>query len=421
MKRFLFVILLLAIGLGAKAQKPVVSGTVVNSQTGRPIAGANVSALGGNEAVVTNGDGFFTLKMERMPRGVRVSHLGFEQLTVGNSQFAAGDNPSAAHAGETGGANYRLPTIRLRPAAIMLNEVVVTNENARNLVEAAMSKIAANYSNAPELLEGFYRETGMKRQHFIYVAEGVVDIYKTAYNRSAWQDRVAIRKGRRLLSPRQGDTLGLKVMGGPVQAVQLDIAKNRDFLLNKNELNYYAFSMDTPQRIDGRLQHVVRLEPRVVMPFALYHGLLYIDRETLAFTRVEMSLDMSDREKATRCMLIRKPAGVRFRPKEMSLLIDYKQGEDGVTRMSYIRNVFRFNCDWRRRLLATSFTATCEMVVTNRSNDVHPIKGRQTFDSRDLFFDRVDYFRDAHFWEDYNIIEPTESLDKAVNRLLKKY
>jgi hypothetical protein len=37
-----------------------------------------------------------------------------------------------------------------------------------------------------------------------------------------------------------------------------------------------------------------------------------------------------------------------------------------------------------------------------------------------MFYDKVEYFKDPDFWEDYNIIEPTESLDKAVNRLLKR-
>ena len=63
------------------------------------------------------------------------------------------------------------------------------------------------------------------------------------------------------------------------------------------------------------------------------------------------------------------------------------------------------------------------MVVTDRyaDDEVHPIKGRDTFDSRDMFYDRVDYFRDPQFWEDYNIIEPSTTLDKAIGRIMKRY
>jgi hypothetical protein len=309
--------------------------------------------------------------------------------------------------------------IRLKPATIQLQEVLVMAGNARELVSTAISKIPQNYSQQPELLRCFYRETAQKRQRYIMVAEGVVDMFKTAYDYQSDNDRVAIRKGRRLLSPRRGDTLTVKVTGGPVLPVQLDMVKRRDFLLNEEELDCYHLEMEMPTTIGDRQQYVVSIRPRRKMPYALYYGRLYIDQETLAFTRAELSLDMSDRHKATEMMLVRKPLGVRFRPKELSLLLDYRF-ENGVTRISYIRTFFRFNCDWRRRLFATSFTACCEMVVTGQTATTgRPIRGRESFDQRDAFFDKVDYFLDPVFWQDYNIIEPTESLNRAITRLMK--
>jgi hypothetical protein len=261
----------------------------------------------------------------------------------------------------------------------------------------------------------------MKRQHHIMVAEGVADMYKTGYNRDGRRDKVAISKGRRLLSPKQGDTLGVKVLGGPVTPIQLDIVKNTELLLDEKELDNYELKMEVPTVIAERTQYVISLQPAVVTEYPLYYGKLYIDQETLAFTRAELSLDMSDRQKATEMMLVKKPATVRFKPKELSLLIDYRPGADGVMRLSYIRTTFRFNCDWRRKLFSTSFAAFCELAVTSTTNqNVEPIRGRESFDQRDAFFDKVDYFRDPTFWQDYNIIEPTESLDRAINRLLKK-
>ena len=404
MKYFVTVLLLFIGAVNVLAQKTLLSGTVVDDTTGEPIAQAVVAVGKTGVAVVTNDDGFFTLKADTVPDAVVVSHIGYHSKRLNLAR------PKAEGL-----------TIRLTPSSVQLDEVVVWTTNPLELVNIAIRKIPENYSRKPELYNCFYRETAMKRQHFIYVAEGVVDMYKTGYERDTGRDRVAIRKGRRLLSPRTSDTLTVKVLGGPVQPVQLDIAKNLEFLLNPEDMACYSFSMLPPDVIDGRLQFVVSIAPKLSMPWALYYGRLYIDRETLAFTRAELSLDMSNSEKATRYMLVSKPAGVRFKPKELSCLVDYRY-EDGVTRISYVRSTFRFNCDWKRRLLSTSFTAFCEMVVTDKSNiDVHPISGRTTFDSRDAFFDKVDYFRDPDFWEDYNIIEPTESLDKAIDKLVKKY
>ena len=403
MKKIVLHILLTIMTLAAWGQKVVVSGSVVNESTGQAIAGASVTM--GRLSVVTNDDGYFALKSNVAGSSVVVSHVGYRSQRVMLK----------------GRSNHPL-TIRLKPAAIQLNEVLVLAENPRNLVMTAISKITQNYSQQPELYRCFYREKAMKRQHYISVAEGVVDMYKTSYNSGMTRDRVAIRKGRRLLSPKQSDTLGVKVMGGPVAPIQLDLVKNTDFLLNADELDYYDLKMEVPTTIADRQQFVVSLSPRRELPYALYFGKLYIDQETLAFTRAELTLDMSDREKATQAMLVRKPIGVRFRPKEMSCIVDYRQSDDGVMRISYINTTFRFNCDWRRRLFATQFAAFCEMAVTNHTDsDVQPIRGRESFDQRDAFFDKVDYFRDPTFWQDYNIIEPTETLDRAIDKIIKKY
>ena len=401
MKRLVLILLLLA-PLAMMAQQVVVSGTVVDQKTGDPLRQVSISV--GRISVVTNEDGGFALKLNEMPSAVNVSHLGYktQRLTLKD--------------GETKGLN-----IRLVPTTIQLREIIVRNEDPRELVNIAIDKIPENYSKVPELLKGFYRETAMKRKHYIYVAEGVEDMYKTPYNRGTTRDRVAIIKGRRLLSQKTGDTLGIKVAGGPVQAVIMDLVKNREFLLNNEDLDNYNFTMGTPEYINDRQQYVVLMEPSFVTTYALYHGKLYIDAERLAFTRIELDLDMRDKDKATQTMLVKKPIGVRFKPRELSTVVDYRY-EDGVTRISYLRNIFRFNCDWKRKLFSTSFTATCEMAVTDsQSDDVKPIANRSSFDSHEAYYDKVEYFLDPEYWSNYNIIEPSESLDKAIKRLVSRY
>ena len=400
--RRLWLLLLLAMPISVLAQQVVIGGTVIDNKTGEPLRQVSISA--GRISVVTNEDGVFLLKMDKLPSSILVSHLGYKTRKVSMTE------------GSTEGLK-----IRLMPTTIQLREIIVTNENPRQLVELAIRKIPENYSQKPELLKSFYRETAMKRKHYIYVAEGVEDMYKTPYSRSVARDKVAIIKGRRLLSQKQGDTLGVKVMGGPVQPIILDLVKNRELLLNQEDLDDYAFKMDGIEYINDRQQYVVRIEPLVVREYALYHGRFYIDSERLAFTRIELDLDMSDKDKATKTMLVRKPMGVRFKPRELSCVVDYRY-DNGVSRISYLRNTFRFNCDWKKRLLSTSFTATCEMAVTDSSSDnVTPIASCNSFDSRDAYYDKVEYFMDPEYWSDYNIIEASESLDKAIQKLVSKY
>ena len=61
------------------------------------------------------------------------------------------------------------------------------------------------------------------------------------------------------------------------------------------------------------------------------------------------------------------------------------------------------------------------MVVTNRYNGdaVAPIDRKESFRSNDVLADKTQMYFDPDFWKDYNIIEPTESLEHAIDRLKK--
>ena len=130
---------------------------------------------------------------------------------------------------------------------------------------------------------------------------------------------------------------------------------------------------------------------------------------------------VSNEEKAIKSILRKKPVGLRFTPRELSINIDYKT-DDGVTRINYIRNVIRFRCDWKRRLFKSNFTVISEMVVTDRTEGegVKPIKVRDSFNRRDNFYDKVIYFNDPDFWGDENIIEPTEDLLEGIEKIKQK-
>ena len=172
--------------------------------------------------------------------------------------------------------------------------------------------------------------------------------------------------------------------------------------------------------LDDRMQYVIRFTPQVILDYALFTGKLYIDRERMAFTRAEFGLDLSDRVKAVSSILRKKPAGLRFRPLEMSFLVTYQQrGEEPV--QNYVRNVIRFKCDWKRLLFSSTYTAVSEMVVVDRDEQpAEAIPFRDSFRPRQILYDEVPKYWHADYWKDYNIIEPTESLEHAVDKLRKQ-
>ena len=405
MKRIAVACLFLLFCLFSDAQT-VVSGVVTDRQTGRVLSRVSVTAGDGEAHTVTNDNGRFVLKLTRQPDFIRLSHIGYQPLRLPLSADRTTDLQ-----------------IGLIASTIRLDEVIVSADDPMAILHAAMRRIRQNYSRESELMRCFYRETARRGTRFISVAEAVTEMYKSSYSWGPDRDAVAILKGRRLMSLKATDTLGVKIQGGPMLPLMVDIAKNPDYLLNDDDLSRCRLHMEVPQKIDGRLHYVIRLEPVSPDPYPLMGGLLFIDQTTLAFSRAELQLDVSDRRLASDYMLVSKPFGLRFRPTELSMMIVYHTDAAGVTRMSYVRNVMRFHCDWKRRLLSSGFVTVSEMVVTDllqQGNNVRRPQGRSTFGIRERFYDRVEYFDDPDFWADYNIIEPTESLEHAIDKLKKR-
>ena len=382
-----------------------ISGVVKDKQNKKRLEYVNISIPGSTSGTVTNEDGEFSFKIKDPShvKAMEVSHIGYynNKIDINNSSISD-------------------LTVWMTPYENMLDEIIIHANDPRRIVEEAIKKIPANYSKNTNMLTGFYRETAQKGRRYINISEAVIDVYKTPYNESVDRDRVQIYKGRKLLSQKRSDTLAVKLLGGPTMSVYVDIVKNPDVLLDLESLPCYAFKMEESTNIDNRSQYVISFEPQMIMPYALYYGKLYIDKERLSFTRAEFNLSMDDRNKATQAILRKKPFGLRFRPLEVAYLVSYKE-RDGVTYLNYIRNGVRFKCDWKRKLFSTTYTIISEMVVTDsEENNITGIPYRMAFKESQSLSDKVENFLDEDFWGAYNIIEPTESLDSAVNKLKKQ-
>ena len=401
----------------AVAQEPVeamkteftVSGVVRDKENRKKLENVAVSLVGTPIGTVTNAEGVFSLKiphMDTIPQ-LELSHIGYM-----NARFSA----SAPE-----GSNNMYATILMIPIALQLNEVVAYGNSARRIVEEALERIPKNYPSGESMTSAFYRETVQKGHRYISISEAMLDVYKTSYKqRTSDRDKVQIDKARRLLSQKQSDTLGVKVVGGPNLPLFMDVVKNAYALFDEETLDYYSFVQEPSVFIDDRLQYVISFRPRVKLDYALYVGRVFIDREHLAFTRAEFELDLSDRERAIAAILYKKPLGLRFRPLKVSFLITYRQ-HDGETCLNYICNEMCFKCDWKRRLFSSSYVARSEMVAVDREE--HPervIARRDAFKPYQVFYDIVKEYWSEDFWKDYNIIEPTESLEDAVKKLRKQ-
>ena len=408
MKRFLvlgWMALLWVTILVAQTSDVVVSAVVKDKDSRKELGNVNIALVGSNVGTVSNADGVFSLRISKddAHKGLIVSHIGYSNVRVSIGELLNQE---------------KQPVIWMSPSTMLLKELNVFGGDPRELVEEAVAKIAQNYSEKSNLFSSFYRETIQKRRRYIGISEAVANVYKTPYkHQSVLHDKVQVLKGRRLASQKRSDTLAVKIVGRPTIPIYLDVVKNGDEFFSPATIPLYHYTMLIPVSIDDRMQYAIRFEPRVRLEYALYRGTLYIDQESMTITRAEFELDMSDQEKATQFVLKKKPVGLRFNLQDVTFLVTYRQ-QDGKSYLNYMRNAVRFKCNWKKKLFASTFTTTTEMVMVDREEQPEEgIKTKDSFKQREIFYDKVDEYWNEDFWKDYNIIEPTESLESAVKKL----
>ncbi len=389
--------------VGADSGDIVVTGIVRDWVDKAVMENVTVCIVGTSVGTVTNADGVFSLKI---PGRLASPQLDFSHVGYMNTQYSVSSSTGV--------------TIQMMPVNRVLDEAVVYGGDARRIVEDALERIPENYPSDAGLLTAFYRETIRRNSRYMSISEAVMDVYKTDYSdRDINFDRVRLSKARRLMSQKPSDTLGVRVLGGPNQAIYMDVVKNPLALFDEESIYCYDFIQDPSVFMDNRIQYVIRFHPVVELEYALYTGKLFIDCETLSITRAEYSLDLSDRDKAVAAVLRKKPAGLRFKVLGVDFLVSYRNyGKTAY--LNYICNEIRFKCDWKRRLFSSTYNACSEMVVTEILEAPETgISGRESFKATQAFYDVVKEYWHEDFWKDYNIIEPTESLENAVRKLRK--
>ncbi|MGJ8732568.1 MAG: carboxypeptidase-like regulatory domain-containing protein, partial [Cellulophaga sp.] len=273
------------------------------------------------------------------------------------------------------------------------------------------------------LMTAFYRESIKKRRKNISLSEAVVNIYKAPYSNSR-KDAVELYKTRKSTNYSKMDTLALKLQGGPFNALYVDVMKYPQYIFGLDALKYYEFAFDHSTRINNRLVYVISFKQNDKTSDPLYKGKLYIDAEKKILTSAIYSLNITDKQKAAKLFVRKKPNKAKVWPTDVAYRVDYRE-KNNKWYYGYSSAILEFKIDWDSRLFNSVYSMSCEMAVTDwekNTNNVLP-KGKDKVKMSIILGDEAVGFSDPNFWGEYNIIEPEKSIESAIkkiNRQLKR-
>ncbi len=381
-------------------------GEVMDSKTKKPLVFATLSLEGTNISTVTNTEGEFLLKIPKSIQegNVMISFLGYKTKLVALNQLKEENNK-----------------IALEISVTELSEVNISvPQNAEELVRETLNRRGENYFNDPTVMTAFYRETIKKRKRNVSLSEAVVNIYKTPYD-SKKRDAVKLYKARKSTDYRRLDTVALKLQGGPFNALFVDIMKYPEYIFATEYISDYVFSFARSTRINDRLIYVVNFEQRADIEDPLYKGKLYIDAENKILTSAIYSLNIIDREKASRLFVRRKPKNASVYPTEVAYRVDYRE-KNGRWYYGYSNVLLEFKVNWDKKLFNSIYSMTCEMAVTDWEKNIEDDtpKFRDRLKSSIILSDEAIGFSDPDFWGEYNIIEPEKSIESAIKKIQRQ-
>ncbi len=381
-------------------------GKITDGNTQEPLEAVSVNLKNTNINTISNNEGKFALKVpQNTADGTLVFNLlGYQPKEISLEKLLKKENK-----------------ITLEPKITQLSEVnIATYVNAEVLVKKVFEKKAQNNLSDPAVMTAFYRETIKRRNRNVSITEAVVNLFRQPYMSNS-KDVIELHKARKSTDYRRLDTVAFKLQGGPFAALYLDVMKYPEYLFTNETIGDYKYNFEPPSTINSRPVFVVSFLQKEMFAEAYYKGKLYIDAETLALASASYSLEIVDEKEASKLFVKKKPNDINVYPLETSYHVDYRE-KDGKWYYGYSNMQLTFKVDQTGKLFNTTYTLATEMAVTDWENNSVGSKAsiEKKLKPTVVMSDAVSGFSDPDFWGPYNVIEPEESIESAINKIQRK-
>ncbi|MCB0629167.1 MAG: carboxypeptidase-like regulatory domain-containing protein [Saprospiraceae bacterium] len=315
------------------AQQSIITGTLLDEQTGEPVPFATIGIKGQNIGVISNLEGDFQIPLTYQKQGdtIVISCIGYITLEMALSQLSM----------------QQANTITIQRAAYVLPEAVVRFKQRKQLsagqiVYRAIRRIPDNFPQSPFSYIGYYRDYQKRHGQYINLNEAIVEVFDRGFqtdNRFVTQmklynyllnedfvvnDSFAIaydNKNEKFvpnaeMTPFGGNELSILMMH---DAVRNHRVHSYSFvnIFDTDFYHQHKFSMSEPTVVGDIILHSITFEGRrpYLGPKFDVEGRIYIESGNFAIHKLEYRV--YDKEEDTRRLLY-------------DIQVEYARGSDGM-------------------------------------------------------------------------------------------
>jgi len=402
--RLIIICCALLLATFTSAQKRI-SGQVLDTYTKEPIEGVLVE-LEGNSVIriITNSEGIFNIPLTNQSDSfqLRIGGIGFNQTSYNYSQKDVLEDL----------------IYYIEPREIKLKEVNVEGyRDPQQLIERMLSRRKENEDKISKQALGFFRERIQKRGKNLSLAEAVISIVKRS-NTSDLNDLVFLNQLRKANNYRSIDSVAVKLQGGPFNILYTDLAKYPEIVFDQNNLEFYKYTYLGTLNYNEQEVLQVAFEPRSSSKSPSFSGILYLNKASFDLVRADLDLDVSNRDRASRIFVKKKPEGMDIWPTQMRYQIDYAP-KDNRWLLQYGKIALEFRVNWKSRLFRRTYQIEAEMAITDWLEDrsKNLIEDKARLKPNKVLIESIEGFYDPLFWETYTIIEPDSEIEKIIAKI----
>ncbi len=240
---FLIFSLLFISNITLAQDKFTLKGIVVDLDTKEPLPYAHIGIpeLGIGTTTSDKGEFEFKIPTDKTDKILTVSFIGYKTF---RQKVATLGNPA---------------TIKIESEPTSITEIEVLGENAvEDIIRKAVKRIPKNYPTHGHTDLAFYREarTG-KDSQYIYLAEGVLNVYKRSY-KSKKEGQVSIVEGRKINIRNPLDTtVSAGFSSGHMAPHRFDFVYNREDFLQEKYFPVYEYWIEGMTTYNGNPVYII--------------------------------------------------------------------------------------------------------------------------------------------------------------------